>query len=183
MTKQKEVVLGVTASVAIYKSCDIIRRIREQGHAVTVVATAESEELIKPILFESLSGRKVCRGLFQETAAWEIGHVALADKADLVLVAPATANCIAKIACGICDDLLTCVIAATRAPKLICPAMNEGMYTNKITQGNIAKLQSVGFHFVAPRKGTLACGRMGVGCLADVDVIVKETVRMLSIKA
>ena len=175
--RDKNIILGVTASIAIYKACDIIRRFKDAGVSVTVIQTKESEELIKPILFESLSGNKVYRGLFESPEAWNIEHISLAKKADLILVAPATANIIAKIASGICDDLLTCVICATRAPVLIAPAMNENMYNNKITQANIGKLKSLGYKFIEPGIGKLACGDLGVGCLAEVGTIVKEVVK------
>ncbi|MDO8661717.1 MAG: flavoprotein [Candidatus Omnitrophota bacterium] len=181
-TKEKNIILGVTASVAIYKACEIIRRLKDEGFAVTVIQTRESEELVKPILFESLSQNKVYRGLFDTPEAWEIEHIALAKKADLILVAPATANIIAKLACGICDDLLTCVICASKAPVLIAPAMNGQMYQNKITQGNIKKLQSLGYKFIEPRKGKLACGDIGVGCLAEIETILKEVKRAFTRK-
>jgi len=179
MPQAKNIVLGVTASIALYKACDILRRLKEQGLSVQVVMTPEAEELIKPIVFQSLSGNRVYRGLFSEPQAWGIEHIGLAEKAGLVLVAPATANIIAKIAGGICDDLLTCVICATRAPVLIAPAMNENMYQNKITQANIRKLKSLGYKFIGPRKGRLACGKVGVGCLAEVEVIIKEVKKLL----
>ncbi|MDD5166837.1 MAG: flavoprotein [Candidatus Omnitrophica bacterium] len=172
--KEKNIILGVTASIAIYKSCELVRRLKEGGFSVSVVMTSEAEELIKPIVFQSLSGNKVYRGLFDTPEAWEIEHISLAEKAGLVLIAPATANIIGKIASGICDDLLTCVVSATKAPVLIAPAMNENMYKNKITQGNIKKLESLGYKFIAPREGRLACGKMGVGCLAEVETIIKE---------
>ncbi|MCK9603346.1 MAG: hypothetical protein M0R66_03195 [Candidatus Omnitrophica bacterium] len=172
--KEKNIILGVTASIAIYKACELVRRLKEGGFSVSVVMTSEAEELIKPIVFQSLSGNKVYRGLFDTPEAWEIEHISLANKADLVLIAPATANIIGKIAGGICDDLLTCVVSATTAPVLIAPAMNENMYKNKITQGNIKKLESLGYKFIAPREGRLACGKMGVGCLAEVETIIKE---------
>jgi len=175
----KNIILAVTAGIAIYKACDILRRLKEQGFSVTVVMTPEAEELIKPIVFQSLSGSKVYRGLFEETDNWEIEHVSLADKADLILIAPATANIIGKIASGISDDLLTCVVCATKAPVLIAPAMNENMYRNKITQGNIKKLKSLGYKFVEPRRGRLACGKIGLGCLAEVETIIKEVKRYL----
>lgn len=179
MGKTKNIILGVTAGIAIYKACDIVRRLKEQGFSVTVVMTPEAEELIKPIVFQSLSGSKVYRGLFEETDNWEIEHVSLADKADLILIAPATANIIGKIASGISDDLLTCVVCATKAPVLIAPAMNENMYRNKITQGNIKKLKSLGYKFVEPRRGRLACGKIGLGCLAEVETIIKEVKKNL----
>ncbi|MEW6100957.1 MAG: flavoprotein [Candidatus Omnitrophota bacterium] len=179
MAGKKEVILGVTASIAAYKACDLVRRLKDAHFSVTVVMTAEAEELIKPVVFASLSGNKVYRGLFQEPDAWEIEHVSLAGRADIILVAPATANIIAKIASGICDDLLTCTICATKAPVLICPAMNENMYKNKITQENMRKLKSLGYKFVEPKEGSLACGKTGIGCLAEVEDIVKGVKRVL----
>jgi len=179
VARKKQVILGVTASIAIYKACDIVRRLQDAGFSVVVAMTAEAEELIKPIVFQSLSGQKVYRGLFEEPENWEIEHVSLADKADVVLVAPATANIIGKVACGISDDLLTCVISATKAPVLFAPAMNENMYKNKITQENIRKLKSFGYKFIEPRIGKLACGKEGIGCLADTETIVKEVKRNL----
>jgi phosphopantothenoylcysteine decarboxylase/phosphopantothenate--cysteine ligase len=172
MTKKKNVILGVTGSVAIYKACEIVRRLKEKGFLVTVVMTPEAESFIKPILFQSLSGNKVYCGLFDKPESWDIEHVSLAGSADIVVIAPATANNIGKIAAGICDDLLTCVVAATKAPVLICPAMNENMYMHKIVQNNIQALKQIGFKFVGPKKGKLACDKIGVGCLADTEIIL-----------
>ncbi len=179
MGKNKTIILGVCASIAIYKACEIIRRLREKGCLVTVVMTKEAGELIKPALFANLSGNKVYTDMFDQPDQWDVEHVSLADKADLVLVAPATANIIGKIASGISDDLLTCLVCATRAPVLLCPAMNERMYLNRITQGNIKKLKSLDYKFVEPTKGKLACGAVGMGCLADVDTIVQEVKKLL----
>ena len=179
MAGKRNIVLGVTASIAIYKACDIVRRLKSAAFSVNVVMTRESEELIKPIVFQSLSGNKVYCGLFDIPESWQIEHVSLADKAGLVLVAPATANIIAKIASGICDDMLTCIVAATKAPILLAPAMNENMYKNKITQGNIAKLKSLGYRFIEPRTGKLACGATGMGCLAEAEDIIKEVKNIL----
>lgn len=177
---EKNIILGVTASIAIYKSCELIRRLKECGFSVHVVMTKEAEELIKPVVFQSLSANRVYRGgIFEEQDTWEIEHIALAEKADLILIAPATANIIAKLAAGICDDLLTCVVCASKAKVLIAPAMNENMYNNKITQGNIQKLKTCGYKFIAPRKGRLACGKVGVGCLAEIEDIVKEVKNIL----
>jgi phosphopantothenoylcysteine decarboxylase/phosphopantothenate--cysteine ligase len=176
MSKNKEIILGVCASIAIYKACEIIRRLKDEGAAVTVVMTKEACELIKPALFANLSANKVYVDMFEDPGQWDIEHVSLAQKADLVLIAPATANIIGKIASGISDDMLTCLVCATSAPVLIAPAMNEKMYLNKITQGNIQKLKSLGYKFVEPIKGKLACGKVGMGCLADVERIVKEAI-------
>jgi phosphopantothenoylcysteine decarboxylase/phosphopantothenate--cysteine ligase len=173
------ILLGVAASIAIYKACELVRRLRKEGFSVNVAMTSEAEELIRPVVFQSLSGNKVYCGLFDAPESWEIGHISLAEKADLVLLAPATANIIAKISAGICDDLLTCVVCATKAPVLFAPAMNEGMYLNKITQENIRKLKGLGYRFVEPRKGTLACGKEGIGCLAEIEAIIREVKRLV----
>jgi phosphopantothenoylcysteine decarboxylase/phosphopantothenate--cysteine ligase len=176
----KIIVLGVTASIAIYKACTLVRRLKECGWDVHVVMTKEAQELIRPVVFQSLSANRVYSGgIFDEPDAWEIEHVSLAKKADLILIAPATANIIAKFAAGLCDDLLTCTVCASSSPVLIAPAMNENMYQSKITQGNIAKLRSCGFKFVAPHKGLLACGVVGDGCLAETDQILKEVKKLL----
>ncbi|MDO8489256.1 MAG: flavoprotein [Candidatus Omnitrophota bacterium] len=176
----KNILLGVTASIAIYKACDILRMLKKCGFSVHVVMTKEAEELIKPIVFQSLSGNRVYRGgIFEEQDTWEIGHISLAEKADLILIAPATANIIAKLASGICDDVLTCTVCATKATVLVAPAMNENMYKNKITQSNIAKLKSCGYKFIAPTSGLLVCGAVGIGCLAETVEIVKEVKKLL----
>ena len=176
----KNIILGVTASIAIYKACGLIRRLRECGWAVHVVMTQEAQELIKPIVFQSLSGNRVYSGgIFDAVDSWDIAHVSLAAKADLILIAPATANIIAKLAAGICDDLLSCTVCATKSEVLIAPAMNENMFNHKITQRNIAKLKSCGYKFIQPHKGLLACGAVGEGCLAEAAEIVKAVKKLL----
>ncbi len=177
MARPKEIVLGVTGSVAIYKACEIVRRLKERGCNVSVVMTQEAQQFVRPVLFQSLSGNRVYAGMFEQPETWEIEHISLAEKADCVLVAPATANVIGKIAGGICDDLLTCVVCATRAPVLICPAMNENMYRNRIVAENCRKLKGLGYSFIEPQKGRLACGKIGVGCLAEVDIIVRDVLK------
>ncbi len=177
--KKKKVVLGVTASIAIYKACDILRRLKKDGFSVTVVMTPEAQNLMSRVVFQSLSVNKVYCGMFEPADNWGIEHISLAEKADLVLLAPATANIIGKIAGGICDDLLSCMVCATKAPVLVCPAMNEGMYKNKFVQENIKKLKNAGYKFVEPRKGELACGQIGIGCLAEVENIVKEVKKII----
>lgn len=177
---KKNIILGVSASIAIYKACEIVRRLKEQAFTVHVVMTAEAEELIRPVVFQSLSGNKVYRAdLFASPEAWEIEHISLAQMADLILVAPATANIIAKVAGGICDDLLTCIICASRCQVLFAPAMNENMYNNRITQKNIRCLESYGYKFIAPRQGRLACGATGLGCLADTEDIIRRLKKAL----
>jgi phosphopantothenoylcysteine decarboxylase/phosphopantothenate--cysteine ligase len=135
--------------------------------------------LISPQVFSSLSGGPVYWDEFISPANWDIEHISLAKKADLVLIAPATANIIGKIASGIADDLLTTTIMTTRAPILIAPSMNENMYKNKIVQANIQKLKGQGFKFIEPTKGKLVCGDVGLGRLAEVETIVKEVKRHL----
>lgn len=179
--KEKEVILGVTASIAIYKAGDILRRLKEKGFNVRVVMTPEAKELMSPLVFEGLSGNKVYSELFRKIDNFQIEHVSLAERASLILIAPATANIIGKIASGICDDLLSCVVCASKVPILIAPAMNENMYRNKITQGNIKKLKSLGYRFVGPIRGRLASGKIGLGCLAEVETIVKEVRKQLSL--
>jgi len=178
--KNKHIIVGVTGSVACYKALDVIRALRRFGASVEVVLTKEAEEFIRPVLFQSISGNKVVTSdLFKLPEKWDAAHISLAEKADLVLVAPATANIIGKVATGICDDMLTCSICATKVPVLFAPAMNEGMYKNKIVQENISKLKKAGYHFTGPTKGKLACGSEGLGHIQDVEVIVKEVKRLL----
>ncbi|MCU0666294.1 MAG: hypothetical protein MUF05_04275 [Candidatus Omnitrophica bacterium] len=177
--EKKQIILGVTASVAIYKACDLVRRLRENNFGVTVVMTQEAKELIRPALFEAVSFNKVYTEMFNSDRVWEIEHISLAEKADLILIAPATANIIGKLANGICDDLLSCTVIASNAPVLIAAAMNTKMYQNKIVQDNIKKLKTVGYKFIGPVEGNLACGKKGLGCLAGVEEIIKEVKRLL----
>ncbi|MDP6686322.1 MAG: flavoprotein [Candidatus Omnitrophota bacterium] len=173
--KKKNIAVGVTASVACYKALDIIRGLKKNGLSTEAVMTKEAEEFIRPILFQSISGNKVIvADLFKVPEEWDTAHVSLAKRADLVLVAPATANIIAKVANGICDDMLTCTICATKAPVLFAPAMNANMYANKIVQENISKLKNIGYHFIGPIKGKLVCGEEGIGHLEDVEKIVNK---------
>lgn len=172
--KTKQVVLGVTGSIAAYKSGDIVRRLMERGCDVTVVMTKEAEEFITPLTLSALSGKQVYSRMFDaQTGDGVMPHIRLAQDADVFLIAPATANVIAKLAHGLADDLLTCIALATKAAILIAPAMNTEMYENKIVQDNCRKLRSLGFKFIEPTSGKLACGITGVGHLADVDDIVK----------
>jgi phosphopantothenoylcysteine decarboxylase/phosphopantothenate--cysteine ligase len=177
--KKKHVVLGVTGSIAAYKAGDIVRRLQEAGCDVTVLMTACAEKFITPLTLEALSGRAVYRDMFVRDGAWDMAHISLAKLADVFVIAPATANVIGKIASGIADDLLTCMAMTTKAPILVAPAMNTEMFTNQIVQGNIGKLVQSGVRFVEPKTGKLACGDVGKGALADVDVIVKAVEALL----
>ena len=180
MRHTKKIILGATGSIAVYKSLDLVRRLREQqGAEVFVVMTKEAQEFVRPLSFQALSANKVYTEMFQEPENWDVKHVGLAELADLVLICPATANIIAKLSCGICDDLLTSLVCATKAPVLIAPAMNDNMYNNKIVQGNIARLKSLGFKFIGPKFGRLASGKKGIGRLEDVDTIIREVKKFL----
>ena len=175
--KQKKIILGVSGSIAAYKAGDIIRRLREGGFGVSVIMTKEAEAFIASLTLAALSGGKVYRGMFSAREYADVEHVSLADEASLILIAPATANIIAKIASGICDDLLTTTVCASTSKVLIAPAMNKNMYRNKIVKENIAKLTKLGYKFIPPRKGKLACGKTGEGCLATIEDIIKAVKR------
>jgi len=179
MAKQKNIILGVTASIAIYKSIDLIKLFTKRGILVDVIMTKEAREFISPLFFERFSKRKVYYDLFNSTESFDIEHIALAQRSKVILVAPATANIIGKIANGIYDDLLTCVIAASRAKIFFAPAMNENMYKNPIVQSNIEKLKSYKIEFIGPRRGMLACGQEGLGCMEDIDKIAKHVIDYL----
>jgi len=177
---KKEIIIGVTASVACYKALDVISGLRKLGINVTVILTKEAEEFIKPILFQAVSGNRVItHDIFSLPDEWDVAHVSLAEKADCIAIIPATANIIAKIANGMCDDMLTCAVCATKAPILLAPAMNENMYNNKILQENVGKLKKLGYHFTGPVKGRLACGSEGLGHIQDSEVIIKEVKRLI----
>ena len=177
-SKVVKVVLGVTGSVAVYKAGDIVRRLQDHGCEVRVVMTACAQKFVTPLLFEALSGGAVFSDMFSRDFDWDATHVSLA-KSNLFLIAPCTANVIGKIASGIADDLLTATAMATRAPLLIAPAMNTGMYTSPAVQANLSTLKKRGVVVVPSKKGRLACGDVGEGALADVDDIVKAALRSL----
>lgn len=177
MAKSKNIILGVTGSIAAYKSADILRRLMEKSFEVTVVMTKEAEEFITPLTLSALSGKRVYRGGIKDDDSWQMPHIRLAESADLILVAPATANIIGKMANGLADDLLTCILLATKAPVVLAPAMNTEMYLHKIVQDNCAKLKKIGVDFVEPSKGKLACGTVGQGHIADEEDILKAVFR------
>lgn len=179
MKKNKAIIIGVTGSIAAYKACDIINELRRENHDVIVIMTREAGEFVTPLTFQTLSGSKVFCDMFAPVEDWEPVHTSLADRAGLILIAPCSANVIGKLAHGICDDLLTCVSAASDAPKLIAPAMNEKMYNNKIVRENIQKLKESGYKFVGPTKGHLACGHVGIGHIAPAPEILQQAKQLL----
>ncbi len=182
MIKNTKIVLGVCGGIAAYKSADLTRRLMEAGAEVHVVMSRSAREFITPLTLQTLSGHPVHTELFDLTQEQEIGHISLADMADLILIAPATANVIAKAAHGLCDDLLSAILLATRAPIVFAPAMNVHMWENKITQENVTRLQSLGYHFIEPACGTLACGYEGKGRLPDPPVILEKIEKILKKK-
>lgn len=172
MLEGKFVVLGVTGSIAAYKSAELVRLLKKQGARVQVIMTRSACEFVKPLTFQTLSQNPVITDMFREPSHWEVEHVALADSTDVVLVAPATANIIAKIAAGIADDMLTATILATRARVVIVPAMNVHMYEHPITQRNIKCLKELGNEVMEPAEGLLACGYTGRGRFPEpVDIL------------
>ncbi|NPV29780.1 MAG: bifunctional phosphopantothenoylcysteine decarboxylase/phosphopantothenate--cysteine ligase CoaBC [Firmicutes bacterium] len=180
--KSKTIVLGVTGSIAAYKAAELASTLVKRGYSVHVIMTRAATKFITPLTFQTLSQNPVYHEMFEPPRDWEISHISLAQRADLVLVAPATANFICKLAAGLADDLLSATILATRAPVLIAPAMNEGMYENPVFQHHMKFLQSFGYSFVEPDTGRLACGVRGKGRLAEIQKIVEAVERILNPK-
>ena len=175
----KSIVLGVCGSIAAYKAADLTSKLVKHGHAVFVVMTESATQFVGAMTFQTLSKNPVTSGVFDERESWRPTHIDLADRADLFLVAPATANVIAKLALGICDDALTSIALATRAPVFIAPAMNGKMWLHPATQQNVATLRARGAGFIGPEEGMLACGYEGVGRLWNVDEIVAKADQIL----
>ena len=183
MLRGKEIVLGVTGGIAVYKAVELLRLLTKAGASVQVVMTRAATEFVTPLTFQTLSGNPVHLELFNLISEQQIGHISLAERADLFIVAPATANFIGKVAGGIADDLLSTAIMATNAPVLIAPAMNVNMYQNPIYKENEARLKGHGYLFVAPACGMLACGYEGEGKLQDPQVILEEAIAALTRKS
>lgn len=180
MLKDKRIVLGVTGGIAAYKAVELLRLFVKAGAGVQVIMTVAAQEFVTPLTFQTLSGNPVHTGLFNLLQEMEIGHITLADRADLLVIAPATANVIGKVAGGIADDLLTTTVMATRAPVLFAPAMNVNMWENPLYRQNEEKLKGLGYHFLEPASGFLACGWEGQGKLPDPGAIFQECVRLLT---
>jgi phosphopantothenoylcysteine decarboxylase/phosphopantothenoylcysteine decarboxylase/phosphopantothenate--cysteine ligase len=174
------VLLGITGSIAAYKGAEIAGLLTKGGYSVQVILTAAARHFITPLTLQTLSKNKVYTDMFEELPCPDVRHISLAKNADLVLIAPASANIIGKIAAGIADDMLSTVIMAVRdKPVLICPAMNTAMYENPIVRDNMAKLAGYGYRFVEPRESRLACGDLGKGALADTRLIVDRAAELL----
>ena len=173
MLKGKKIVLGVTGGIAVYKAVDLVSRLRKQGCEVRVVMTEHAQQFVTPLTFKEISGNQVAVSMWSSNQEFNVEHIALANWADAFVVAPATANIIAKMAYGLADDLLSTTLLAARAPIVVCPAMNTGMYENAATQENIAKLQGRGITVMPPAVGKLACGTSGAGRLPEPQEIVE----------
>ena len=175
----KTVVLGVTGGIAAYKSCEVVSRLRKAGAKVHVIMTKNACQFVAPLTFETLSNNPCVTDTFDRPERWEVEHVALAKQADLFLIAPATANIMAKMACGIADDMLSTTVLATRAPVLLAPAMNTGMWENIATRENLETLKKRGVQFIGPEGGLLACGDVGAGRMSEPVQIVEKCAELL----
>jgi len=172
MLSNKTIVLGITGGIAAYKAAAIASQLTQAGAKVNVIMTKEAIQFISPVTFRAITGRPVVTEMFDLASEFSIGHVSLAKAADIVVIAPATANIIAKLAAGIADDMLCCTVLATKAPVLIAPAMETNMYNNPVTQDNLSKLKARDFVIIAPATGWLASGKGGQGRLADINDII-----------
>lgn len=181
MNSAKNIVLGVTGSIAAHKAIDIASQLTKDGFAVHVVMTADAQRFVTPLPFKTMSRHAVVTDLYDEEEGWKPAHIELADHADLLLIAPATANVIAKLAHGLCDDALTCIALARRseAKVLLAPAMNGRMWRHPATQENLSVLRKRGAEVVGPEEGLLSCGYEGVGRLATVETIVARVHELL----
>ena len=177
--KGKTILFCITGSIAAYRACDLVRDLRSDGADVICLMTEAAKRFVAPLTFHSLSGHPVYSDPFSEHEDWNVLHTTLADRADLILIAPATADIIARLAAGFASDLVTSVVLASRAAVLIVPTMNDHMFAHVITQENIRKLQSIGYQFVEPVKGDLVCGRIGVGHIAEHGVVFGRVRKML----
>lgn len=176
MLSGKNIVVGVTGGIAAYKAADVVSRLKKQGANVYVIMTAHSTKFVQPLTFQSISQNYVVTDMFEDPKTWDVEHIALAKRADLFLIAPATANIIGKVANGIADDMLTTTLMATLAPVYFALAMNTKMYENRIMQSNVKKLTDYGYHMILPESGRLACGDVGAGKLANPELIVQAVI-------
>lgn len=180
MLSNKTVVLGVTGSIAAYKTAGLASALKKQHCDVHVIMTKNACEIITPLTFERLTGNKCMVDTFDKINQFEVEHIAIAQKADLFMIAPATANIIGKVANGIADDMLSTTIMATKAPVYFAPAMNTNMYTNPIFQDNMKKLESFGYHMITPATGYLACGDTGIGKMPEPDTLLQYILKELA---
>ena len=178
--KAREIVVGVCGGIAAYKVADVVSKLVQLGAGVTVCMTDEAQKFVTPLTFEALSGRPVRTNTFNLVESSDPQHIALTERADLMLIAPATANVIAKIAHGLCDDLVSLMVAAAACPVVFAPAMNNRMWDNPIAQENVTKLTTQGYRFIGPESGWLACRNVGAGRLSEPATIVEQVITMLA---
>lgn len=176
----REIVVAVCGGIAAYKVADVVSKLVQLGAGVTVCMTEGAQRFVTPLTFEALSGRPVRTGTFELVESSDPQHISLTERADLMLVAPATNNILAKVAHGLCDDLVSLMICAAACPVVFAPAMNNRMWANPIAQANVAKLTSLGYRFIGPDAGWLACRNVGAGRLSEPQKIVEELVTMLA---
>ncbi|MFZ5648503.1 MAG: bifunctional phosphopantothenoylcysteine decarboxylase/phosphopantothenate--cysteine ligase CoaBC [Bacillota bacterium] len=179
MLEGRFITLGVTGGIAAYKAADLASRLNGLGASVHVIMTRSAGEFIRPLTFEALTGNPVFTGLFSASPGFRMPHIDLATRPDIIVVAPATANLLGKLAHGLADDLLTTTIMAATCPVLLCPAMNVNMYANQVVKDNISRLTGLGYHFVEPETGRMACGHVGKGRLADPGTILSAITGLL----
>lgn len=176
----REIVVGVTGGIAVYKAAGLVSALRQRGAAVTVVMTANAARFVQPLSFAVLSARPVISDLFERPESYETEHIALAQRTELAIVAPATANLLGKLAHGIADDALTTTLIGLACPILLAPAMNHRMWANPIVEANVERLKQLGYHIVEPEEGWLACGERGAGRLASIEAILEAAAAVLS---
>jgi len=179
MIRDKTIVLGVTGSIAAYKAVELASKLTQEGARVNVVITSSAQAFVTPMTFRTVTQQPVVTEMFDPTSEFSAAHIALAERADVVVIAPATANVMAKLVCGIADDMLCCTVLATKAPVIVAPAMHSNMYENQVTQENVSKLKARGFTFVGPAYGRLAGGAHGLGRFAEIDDILGTIHQML----
>lgn len=178
--KGREIILAVTGGIAAYKSADICSKLIQRGAGVTVVMTKDAEKFITPLTFQALSARPVHTDIFNLLDSSDPQHISLTERADLMLIAPATANILAKAAHGFTDDLVSLMISAAACPVIFCPSMNNRMWDNPINQENVTKLANLGYTFLGPEEGWLACRNVGAGRLSDPQSIIDEVTKILT---
>ncbi|MFH1283417.1 MAG: flavoprotein [bacterium] len=178
---KKEIIVGITGSIAAYKACDLVHALKKCGANVNVIITENGKRFITPLSLQYLSGGRVYDDFF-EIGTWSDKHIGLAERADIIVVAPASADFIARVALGRASDLLSATLLTTRSRVIIVPAMNSNMFTHQLTQANLERLRSTGYKILGPQKGDLACGEEGIGRMFDVTGIVDYLRKCLSAK-
>jgi len=177
--ENKQILIAVTGGISAYKACELVRDLMKKGHTVTVMMTQEAKHFVTELTFRTLTHQPVISDMFASDVKWDPCHISLAERADVVAVVPATANFIGKLANGLCDEISSCVIMATKAKVLIAPAMNDNMYSHPAFKQNLEKIKKFGYTIVSPIKGELACGKTGMGHLASVTDISRDIEKLL----